>query len=117
MKHADSSAIDAAQRLAKAEKRALKVLGLRQGASLPEIKRAYWLLAMQCHPDRNPRDKQAAERFRLITAAYEFLTGKSVDDDFGRDKREHHDHDPARSKKYHTDNAWGHFLWWRDRFF
>ena len=65
MKCAEATAVETAQRLAKAEKRALDVLGLRQGASLPEIKRAYWLLAMQCHPDKNPRDKQAVSYTHL----------------------------------------------------
>ncbi|MEG3436909.1 DnaJ domain-containing protein [Pannus brasiliensis CCIBt3594] len=54
-----------------------EVLGLRSNASADEIKRAYRSLAKQWHPDRFPGDRQlqeeAEERFKEITAAYEFL--------------------------------------------
>ena len=49
------------------------VLGLRQGATESEIKRAYRRLARQCHPDINPGDRAAERRFRQILDAYETL--------------------------------------------
>jgi molecular chaperone DnaJ len=49
------------------------VLGLEQGASEAEIKRAYRRLARRFHPDINPGDRTAAERFRQILLAYETL--------------------------------------------
>jgi molecular chaperone DnaJ len=63
------------------------VLGLRQGASESEIKRAYRRLARQCHPDINPGDHAAARRFGQILEAYETLTDP--------DRRVRHDSAPS----------------------
>ena len=49
------------------------VLGLPPGASETDIKRAYRRLARRFHPDINPGDRTAAERFREIVEAYETL--------------------------------------------
>ena len=49
------------------------VLGVEKKASHDEIKKAYRKLARQYHPDRNPGDKQAEERFKEISAAYDVL--------------------------------------------
>ena len=49
------------------------VLGVDKKASPDEIKKAYRKLARQYHPDRNPGDKQAEERFKEISAAYDVL--------------------------------------------
>jgi molecular chaperone DnaJ len=49
------------------------VLGVDKKASADEIKKAYRKLARQYHPDRNPGDKQAEERFKEISAAYDVL--------------------------------------------
>lgn len=49
------------------------VLGVQADAEDSEIKRAYRRLAMAFHPDRNPDDFTAQERFAEINAAYEFL--------------------------------------------
>jgi molecular chaperone DnaJ len=49
------------------------VLGVQQGASESEIKRAYRRLARRFHPDINPGDQTAEERFREILEAYETL--------------------------------------------
>lgn len=52
-----------------------KILGVSAGASQEEIKRAFRLLAMRWHPDKNPGDSVAAERFREALEAYETLVG------------------------------------------
>lgn len=52
------------------------VLGLKQGSSEEEIKKAYRKLSKQHHPDLNPNNKQAEEKFKKIAEAYEVLTGK-----------------------------------------
>ena len=57
-------------------------LGVPPDATIAQIKKAYRKLARQHHPDTNPGDQQAAERFKTITEAYEVLT------------------DPARRKAY-----------------
>ena len=49
------------------------VLGLPKGALKEEIKKAYRRLAIKYHPDRNPGDKSAEEKFKEATEAYEVL--------------------------------------------
>jgi molecular chaperone DnaJ len=51
-----------------------KVLGVGKNASDEEIKKAYRKLARQYHPDRNSGDKQAEERFKEISQAYDVLS-------------------------------------------
>jgi molecular chaperone DnaJ len=50
------------------------ILGVTRTASVPELKRAYRRLARRYHPDINPGDHEAAERFKEILSAYETLT-------------------------------------------
>ncbi|MDD6190136.1 MAG: molecular chaperone DnaJ [Firmicutes bacterium] len=70
-----------------AEKRDFyEVLGLSKGASDDEIKRAFRKLAMKYHPDKNPGDKEAEEKFKEINEAYAVLSDpeqKSKYDRFG----------------------------------
>ena len=58
------------------------ILGVPPDATVTVIKKAYRKLARQHHPDTNPGDQEAVERFKAITEAYEVLT------------------DPARRKAY-----------------
>jgi curved DNA-binding protein len=50
-----------------------EILGVRRNATPEEIKKAYRRLAKQHHPDRNPNDKSAEQRFKEVQAAYEVL--------------------------------------------
>jgi len=59
------------------------VLGLAQGASEAEIKKAYRRMAMKYHPDRTKGDKHAEEKFKVATEAYEVLSDPN--------KRQHYD--------------------------
>ena len=51
-----------------------EVLGIQKNASTDEIKKAYRKLAGKYHPDRNPGDKSAEEKFKEIGEAYEVLS-------------------------------------------
>ena len=50
-----------------------KELGVSRGASADEIKKAFRKLAKDLHPDKNPGDKAAEDRFKRVTAAFDLL--------------------------------------------
>lgn len=63
-----------------------EVLGLQKGASEADIKKAFRKMAMKYHPDKNPGDKEAEEKFKEVNEAYSILSDpdkKSKYDRFG----------------------------------
>jgi len=50
-----------------------EILGVSKSSTQEEIKKAYRKVAMQYHPDRNPGDKAAEEKFKEAAEAYEVL--------------------------------------------
>jgi molecular chaperone DnaJ len=71
-----------------AERDYYEVLGVDRSASEDEVKRAYRRLALKYHPDRNPGDQAAEEKFKEAAEAYEVLSDpqkRSTYDRFGHD--------------------------------
>jgi molecular chaperone DnaJ len=63
-----------------------EVLGVQKNATKDDIKKAYRKLAIQFHPDKNPGNKEAEEKFKEATEAYEVLADdkkKAAYDQFG----------------------------------
>ena len=80
-----------------------KTLGVERNASEADIRKAYRKLAMQYHPDRNPNDKQAEERFKEINEAYQVLSDSQ--------KRTHYDQLGSDYSNWQRRGAQGDFNW------
>lgn len=80
-----------------------RILGVGRKASSDEIRKAYRKLAMQYHPDRNPGDGQAEERFKEINEAYQVLNDSQ--------KRAHYDRLGSAYSTWQQRGAPGGFDW------
>ena len=61
-----------------------EVLGLKKGASEDEIKKAFRKMALKYHPDRNPDNKEAEEKFKEVNEAYSVLSDPDKKDKYDR---------------------------------
>ena len=61
-----------------------EVLGVDKGASASEIKKAYRKLALKYHPDKNPDDSAAEEKFKEAAEAYEVLSDDNKRERYNR---------------------------------
>ena len=99
----------------KARRAARQILHVSEGESKEGLKRAYRQASLKYHPDHNPDDKEAHKRFLLVKCAYELLAKdkpcmmllKQIESWPG----------VPEDDRYDLDNLWGHFLWWREKFF
>ena len=80
-----------------------KILGVERKASEDEIRKAYRKLAKQHHPDYNPNNKQAEERFKEINEAYEVLSDAK--------KRSHYDRLGSDYSNWQRRGNPGDFNW------
>jgi len=77
-------------------------LGVKKSATTEEIKKAYRKLARKCHPDVNPDNKEAEEKFKLISEAHDVLSDskkRAVYDEFG-DEGLRAGFDPEQARQY-----------------
>ena len=94
---------------------ARQVLDVDESVSDEELKRAWRSKCLEHHPDRNPDDPEAERRFLVVNCAYRLLAeGKPCDTLLDEVKNET---SVSLDGKYNLNNAWGLFLWWRDKFF
>ena len=80
-----------------------QTLGVSRTASADEIRRSYRKLAMQYHPDRNPGDRQAEDRFKEINEAYQVLSDPQ--------KRARYDQLGDSYSRWQQDGGPGNFDW------
>src|SRR5690348_14144675 len=77
-------------------------LGVKKGATTDEIKKAYRKLARKHHPDVNPGNKQAEEKFKEISFANDILSDpekRKIYDEFGSEGLQS-GFDPKRARQY-----------------
>lgn len=72
-----------------------EILGVDRNATKEELRKAYRKLAMQYHPDRNPNNKEAEEKFKEAAEAYEVLN-----DDEKKARYDRFGHEGVRSQGY-----------------
>jgi curved DNA-binding protein len=80
-----------------------KILGVDRKATQKDIKSAYRKLALQYHPDRNPDDASAEDKFKEINEAYQVLSDK--------EKRAHYDRLGSAYSSWERGGGGGGFNW------
>ncbi len=83
-----------------------EILGIERRASQHEIKQAFRRLSFACHPDTNPHDPQAAERFNTLQHAYQVLSHDLLRKRYNHNLSEHLWEDEAAAGGRLTGSAW-----------
>jgi len=98
-----------------ARKAACRILDVEEMADKQQLKKAYRREAIKYHPDHNENSPEANKKFTLINCAYELLAFDKPCDKILEEINSW----PGvpEDGKYRIDNPWGHFLWWREKFF
>ena len=78
-----------------------EILGVSKNATAAEIKKAYRKKALEYHPDKNPGDKEAEEKFKEAAQAYEILSDEQ--------KRAQYD---QYGHAAFEGGAGGGYIWW-----
>jgi hypothetical protein len=94
---------------------ACKVLGVSEDADKNDLKKAYRKASMKYHPDRNQDDADATKKFVLVKCAYELLAEDKPCPQLLEEVNTWEG--VPEVSKYNLGNPWGHFLWWREKFF
>lgn len=97
--------------LAAMEDCARAILGVEICAGRLEIKKAYWMLAMKYHPDKDQSDKSLEQKFAVISQTYEILTSNKNISTRRLDESE------VRLFKCDLTGPADYLSWWRERFF
>ncbi len=98
-----------------ARKAACRILNVEEDAGQRQIRRAYRIAAIQYHPDHNGNSTDANKMFALVKCAYELLAFDKPCNELLAEI----DSWPGvpEDDNYRLDNLWGHFCWWREKFF
>jgi DnaJ-class molecular chaperone len=89
-----------------------EILGLNKTATNDEIKKAYRKLAMKYHPDKNPNNKEAEQKFKEISEAYGILSDeekRKIYDKYGKEGLEHNG-----GMNFNPDDIFKHFFGFGD---
>jgi len=83
------------------------ILNVTSDASASEIRRAYRRLALECHPDHNPEDPEAEEKFKLINEAYSILGNDQRRKEYdNRNNRQSLPYNGGVSSRYRFTGGW-----------
>ena len=87
---------------------ARKILNVTINNDITNIKKAFWLLAMKYHPDKNPGNKESHKQFINIVNAYEYLTKR-------KESWTPENTNEEKIGKY-LSNEWGYYCWWVENY-
>ena len=86
------------------------VLGVTKDASSSDIKKAYRKLAVKYHPDKNPEDEVASEKFKEAASAYEILSDPQKRSEYDNPSSYHREGSPFNSSDIFGAEIFEHFF-------